>query len=146
MVRITLALVRPFEHVPHFILPIFRSFQISYFSTDLLKSFSCSSFNLSVLVRWVQWNLVVDPSHGFSVSYCLSYGPSYFLPGFYHLPFSQPDSFVLPAVMGGTGIVLLSQYTLTHRLQPSLGQSHNLLNKSIINFWYAALASLEGAQ
>ena len=48
-------------------------------------------------------------------------------------------SFALPAVMGCTGVALLSQTTLTHRLQwtfmpptpgleePPLGQSHNLL-------------------
>ena len=32
----------------------------------------------------------------------------------------QSGSFALPAVMGGTGIVLLSQSTLTHMLQWTL--------------------------
>ena len=45
-------------------------------STDLLKSFFFySSFNLSVLMRRVQWNLAVHPLHGISVFYCLSCGP-----------------------------------------------------------------------
>ena len=49
-----LALVRPFGRVPDFIRAIYRSFQISYFSTDLLMFFSYSSFYLSVLVRRVR--------------------------------------------------------------------------------------------
>ena len=52
--RITLALIMPFGHVPHVIRDILRSFRISYFSTNLLMSFSYSSFNLSVLMRRVQ--------------------------------------------------------------------------------------------
>ena len=69
--RNTLALVMPFGQVPHFIRAILRSFHISYFSTDPLMSFSYSSFNLSVLMRRVQRNLVVDPLHGIPVSYRL---------------------------------------------------------------------------
>ena len=53
--------------LPHLIRVIIRSFQISYFSTDLLMFFSCSSFDLSVLMRRVQWNLVVDPLRGIFV-------------------------------------------------------------------------------
>ena len=52
----------------------------------------------------------------------------------------QSVSFALPAVMGGTGIALLSQFTLNLQAtmdtmlpslrleEPSSGQSHNLLN------------------
>ena len=53
---------------------LFRSFHISYFSTDLQMSFSYSSFNLSVFMRRVQWNLEVDLLHGIPVPYCLSCG------------------------------------------------------------------------
>ena len=45
--RITSALVRPFGHTPHRIRAIFRSFRISYFATDIVMSFSYSSFNLT---------------------------------------------------------------------------------------------------
>ena len=42
--RITLALVRPFEHIPHLIRATLRSFQISYFSDAffLFFQFFCS--------------------------------------------------------------------------------------------------------
>ena len=50
MYRITLALVKLFGRVPHLIRAILRSFRISYFTTDLLVSFSYS-FNLSVFMR-----------------------------------------------------------------------------------------------
>ena len=54
--NLNLALVRPFGHVRHLIRAIYRSLQISYFSTDLVVfSFSCSFFNLSVHMRRVQW-------------------------------------------------------------------------------------------
>ena len=120
-IRITLTLVRPFEHVPDLIRAILRSLQISYFSTDLLMSFSYSFFNLSVPMRRVQWNLVVDPLHGILVSYCLSYGPLILFSKVSSASLiGQHCSFALPAVMGGTGIVLLSQFTLTHRLQWTL--------------------------
>ena len=72
------------SHVPRLICTILRSFKISFFSTDLLKDFSYSSFNLSVLMRRVQCNLVFDPLHEISVSYCLSCGP--------HILFSKVSS------------------------------------------------------
>ena len=137
--RIALALVRPFGHVPHLIHAILRYFPISYFSTDLLMSFSYSSSNLSVLMRRVQWNLVVDPLHGIPVSYCLSYGPLILFSKVSSASLiSQSGSFALPAVMGCTGIALLSRSTLTHgpqwtpipgpRLEePPSGQSQNQL-------------------
>ena len=49
-IRISLALVKPFGHVPHLIRAILRSFRIFYFSTDLLIYFSYSSYNPSVLL------------------------------------------------------------------------------------------------
>ena len=52
--RVTSAQVRLFEHVPDLIREIYRSFHISYFNTDLLMSFSYSSFHLSVFMRRVQ--------------------------------------------------------------------------------------------
>ena len=70
-------------------------------------------------------------------------GPTYYFIKFYCLSLyiyiiSQSGSFALPAVMGGTGITLLSQSTLTLGLQwtmfpsprlenPSSGQSLNIL-------------------
>ena len=112
--RITLALVRPFGHVPHFIRAILRSFQISYFSTDLLMSFSYS-FNLFVPMRRVQINLEVDPLHKIPVSYCLFYGPLILFSKVSSISqISQSGSFALPAVMECTGIALLSRCTLAH--------------------------------
>ena len=61
---------------------------------------------------------VVDPLHGIPVSYYLSYGPL--------LLFSQSltvslighsVSIALPAVIGGTGMALLSQFNLIQMLQ-----------------------------
>ena len=65
----------PLGHVPRLIRAIFRSFLIFYF-TDLLMSFSCFSFNPSVLMRRVQCDMVVDSLHEIPVSYCFSYGPT----------------------------------------------------------------------
>ena len=136
--RITLALVRPFGHVPHLIRAIIRSFQITY-STNLLMSFFCSSFNLSVLVRRVQWNLAVNPLHGIAVPYCLSYRPLILFSNVSSASLiSQSGSFALPAVIGCTEIALLSRSTLTYGPQwiplsgmmleePPTGQSHDLL-------------------
>ena len=67
---ITLALVRPFGNVPHLIrIPYFV---LSRFPTSPLMSFSYSYFSVSVLMRKVQWYLVVDPLHEIPLSYCLS--------------------------------------------------------------------------
>ena len=74
------------------------------FSIDLI-SFSYSSFNQSVLM---QLNLVVDPSHGIPVFYCLSHGPL--------LLFSK-CSFAQLVVMECAGIALLPQSTLVYGLQ-----------------------------
>ena len=115
--RITLALVRPFGNV-HLIRAIVRSFQISYISTDLLMYFSYSSFNLSVFMRRIQWNLVVNPLHEIPVSYCLSCGLLIlFFKVFYASLNSQSGGSALPVVMECTGIALLSRSTLTHELQ-----------------------------
>ena len=54
-IRITLALVRSFAHIPYLINAIYRSFQISYFPTDHLRSLFYASFYLSVLKWRVQW-------------------------------------------------------------------------------------------
>ena len=108
--RITLALVRPLGHVPHLIRAILRSFLIYYFSTDLFDIF-CSHAEGTM-------NEVVDPLHGIPVYYCLSYGPLIIFSKVSSASLiSQSDSFTLPAVMGCTGIALLSQSTQTHRLQ-----------------------------
>ena len=137
--RITSALARPFGHVPGLTCAIFRSFQIYCFSTDLLMYFTYSSFNLSVLMRRIQWNLVVDPLHGIPVSYCLSYGPLLLFSKVSSASLiNQSYSFALPAVMVCTGIALLPRFTLTGGPQwaplPGTGledlpleQSHNLL-------------------
>ena len=66
--RITLALVRPFGHVPHLIRVIFRSFQICYFSTDVFFLLFFQSFCSHAEGTM---NKVVDPLHGVPVSYCL---------------------------------------------------------------------------
>ena len=82
---------------------------------------------------------VVDPLHSIPVSYCRYYGAPLII--FLCLTTSlicQARSFALPALIGCTGIALLSQSDRTHRLQwtmlPSLrleepfsGQSHTLL-------------------
>ena len=105
--RITLALVRPLGQVSRLIRAILRSFQISYFSTNLV-SFYCSSFNFFFPMRRIQCNLVVDPLHGISVPYYLSYGPL--------ILFSKGSSasltwqyciLALPVVMGYTGIAIM---------------------------------------
>ena len=82
---------------------------------------------------------VVDPLHGIPVSYCLFYGLFIlFAKVSFASVISQSGSFALPAIMGCTGIALLSRSTLTHEPQwtpppgpgldePPSGQSHNLL-------------------
>ena len=53
--------------------------------------------------------------HGIPVSDCLSCGPLIFISKVSSAPLiSQSGSFALPAVMGCTGVALLSQSTLTH--------------------------------
>ena len=124
--RITLALVRPFEHVLHLICAILRSFKISYLSTNLLMSLFCSSFNLSL-----QLNLVVDPLHGIPVSYCLSCGPLILYSKVFSSSLINQSNCFAPS-----GIALLSRSTLTLEPQwtplpgpwleePHSGQSHN---------------------
>ena len=127
--------------------PSFVFFQIFYFSTDLLMFFSYSSFNLSVLMRRVQRNLVVDPLHGIPVSYCLSCGPL--------ILFSKVSSASLISQSGSNGmyrdyiafaVYSNSQATMDIMLpsprleEPSTGQSHNLLNKQypfcLLIFYY----------
>ena len=96
-------LVRTFGHVSHSIRAIIPSFQISYFSTYLLMSFSYFSFNLSVLMGRLQYNLVVDPSHEIPVSYCLFCGPLILFSKVSSAStISQSGSFALPVVMGCT--------------------------------------------
>ena len=63
---------------------------------------------------------IVEFPHGILVSFCLSYGPSYYFPRFTASLIGRYGSFVLPAVMGGTRIALLLQSTLTHGLQWTL--------------------------
>ena len=75
--------------------------------------------------------MVIDLLHGIPVSDCLSCGPLILLSKVSSTSLiSQPGSFALPAVMGYTGIALLSQSTLTHRLQwiklPSPGLEEHL--------------------
>ena len=74
---ITLALVCFFGHVPRLICAIFRSFQFFY-STDLLISFSYSSFNFSVSMRRVRRNLVVTLCMGSLFSTAFLLGPLYY--------------------------------------------------------------------
>ena len=142
--RITLALVGPFGHVPHLIRAILRSFHISFISTDLLMSFSYSSFNLFVLMRRVQWNAVVDPLHGIPVSYCLSCGLLILFSKVSSASLvSQSGSFALQVVMGCTAYrdciaPAIYSDSWPHGLQwkpllspvreePPSGQSQNLL-------------------
>ena len=82
---ITLALVSPFGHVPHLIRAILRSFQISYFSTDLLMSFllffQSFCFHTESTMRFGSWLLAWDP--GFLMPFLwnlLYYFPKSLLP------------------------------------------------------------------
>ena len=64
--RNTLALVRPFGHVPHLIRSIIRSFQIYYFSSDFLMSFSYTFFQsfcsyAEVTMKFGSWPFAWDP-------------------------------------------------------------------------------------
>ena len=62
-------------------------------------------------------NFVVNTSHGILVSYCLSCGTlTLFSKVSSASLIKQSGSLSLPAVIGCTGIALLSQSTLTHRL------------------------------
>ena len=124
--RISLALVRSFGHVLHLIRAILRSFQISYFSTDLM-SFCCFSFDLFVLARRVQWSLVVDPLHG--IAFLMS--PSYYFPLFFRLPNLPTQYFCTTASNESIALVAYRPQRTPLPGQgleelPS-GQSHNLL-------------------
>ena len=118
--RITFALVRLFGHVLHFIRAIYRSFYISYFYIDLLMSFSHSSFHLSVLMRRVQWMRELTLCMGSPFLIAFHMGPLIIFQGLTASLIGHPGNFALPAVMEGTEIALLSQSTLTHRLQWTL--------------------------
>ena len=111
-----------------------RSFQISYFSTF---SFSYFFINLSVLM---QGNSLVDSLHGIPVSYCFSYGTSYYFPRSLRLPNWPTRKFCTTGDNGkyrdciAFAVYCNSQATmdimfLSPRLkEPSSGQSRNLLN------------------
>ena len=62
-------------------------------------------------------NEVVDPLHEIPGSHHLSGELLVLFSKVLPPPYGQSGSFVLPAVMAGIGIALLSQSTLTHRLQ-----------------------------
>ena len=120
--RITLALVKPFGHVPDLIRAILRYFQISDSSTDMLMSFLTLP-SIFVLMRRVQWNMVVHPLHEIPVSYCFSCGLLILFSNVSSASLiGQSGSFALPAVIGCTGVALLQglRSTLTVRLQWTL--------------------------
>ena len=57
-------------------------------------------------------NEAVDLLHGISVSHCLSYGPILLFFSLSASVIGQPGNFALPAVVGSTGIALLSRSVL----------------------------------
>ena len=137
-IRMTLAPVRPFGHVPRLFRVIFRSFHICYFSTVLLMSFL--SLTLSFHVSVGEYNELGSWPSAWNIRFLMPFlwAPLIIFQCLIASLIGQSCSFALLAAIGGTRIALLSKVTLTDVLQwsmlpspgleePSSGQSHNLL-------------------